>query len=179
MDPRSKCGRQTVTMTDRTTQHIWISHHTLTMSLNYRVKYLRSKNCHAQELIQTNCHVRLGHSKLFLKYLPFNSVRKRHSHQPYKKSHYRLYTTAVTKKALQQNAVRDQQLISHWWRQSVSQNWSTAVWYLLTHINLSINTTTTSNSFSLLYTSQFTNLASNEVTNHNLNACLYYLLIYH
>ena len=33
-----------------------------------------------------------------VKYLLFNSVTKRRSHRPYKKSHYRLYTTAVTKK---------------------------------------------------------------------------------
>ena len=32
-------------------------HHTLNMSLHYLVKYLCSKNRHAQEVIEANCHV--------------------------------------------------------------------------------------------------------------------------
>jgi len=71
-----------------------------------------------QEVIEAYCRVRLSHSKNSSKYLSgkillFNSVTKRSSHRPYKKSHYRLYTTAVTKKEmLRQNAVHDQQLVS-------------------------------------------------------------------
>jgi len=33
------------------------------------VKYLCSKNRHAQEVIEANCHVGLSHSKTLLKYL--------------------------------------------------------------------------------------------------------------
>jgi len=61
----------------------------------------------------------LATQKTVLKYLSgkifiINSLTKRCSHQPYKKSDYRLYTTVVTKKkTLQQNAVHDQQSVSH------------------------------------------------------------------
>jgi len=49
-----------------------------------------------------------------VKYQLFNSLKKRCSRQPYKKSYYQLYTTAVPKKKmLQQNAVHDQQSVSH------------------------------------------------------------------
>jgi len=93
------------------------------MSLHYLVKYLCSKNCHAQKVIEANCHVRLRHSKSSFKYLSdkniyyyllFNSVTKKRPRRTYKKSHYRLYTTAVTKKKmLQQNAVHYQQSVSY------------------------------------------------------------------
>ena len=90
------------------------------MSLHYLVKYLCSKNCNAQELIEANGDVRLSHSKNFflniclVEKALFNSLTKRHSHEPYKKSHDRLYTTVVAKKKmLQQNAVHDEQLVSH------------------------------------------------------------------
>jgi len=65
----------------------------------------------------------------------FNSLTKGCSHQPYKKSHCWLYTTAVTKKkTLQQNAVHDSsRSVTHGICLSVSKskNWSTTVWYLL------------------------------------------------
>jgi len=49
-----------------------------------------------------------------VKYSLFNSLTKRCLQQPYKKYHYRLHTTAVTKKkTLQQNAVHDQQSMGH------------------------------------------------------------------
>ena len=73
------------------------------MSLHYIVKYLCSKNDRDQEEIEANYHVRLSHSKIsckkyfLVKYLLVKPVTRRRSHRPYKKSHYRLYTTAVTK----------------------------------------------------------------------------------
>jgi len=39
------------------------------MSLHYFVKYLCAKNRHAQEVIDSNCCVRLSHTKTVLKYL--------------------------------------------------------------------------------------------------------------
>jgi len=36
---------------------------TLNMSLHYLVKYLSSKNCHGQEVIEANYHFRLSHLK--------------------------------------------------------------------------------------------------------------------
>ena len=87
-----------------------------TKALHYLVKKIR----HAQEVIEAKCHVRLSHSKklswniCLVKCLLFNSVTKRRLHWPYKKSHYRMYTTVVTKKKmLQQYAVHDQQSVSH------------------------------------------------------------------
>jgi len=44
------------------------SHHTLTKSLHYNVyESLCSKNNHAPEEIEANCHVRLSHSKISCK----------------------------------------------------------------------------------------------------------------
>jgi len=60
------------------------------------------KKSQCSRRIEANCHVRLNQSnKLFLKiclvkYSLFNSLTKRCLHQP-KKSHYQLYTSAVTK----------------------------------------------------------------------------------
>ena len=65
---------------------------------------------------------------------------------------------------LQQNAGHYQQSISYWWRQSLSQNWFTAVWYL------SVNITTISNTFCPLYTSYFTYLASSASLRTNVKA---------
>ena len=58
-----------------------MSYHTLSMSLHYLVKYVCSKNRHAQEVIEANCHVSLSHSKTVLKYFCgkqtlFNSLTK-------------------------------------------------------------------------------------------------------
>jgi len=84
------------------------------MSLHFFVKYPCSKNRHAQEVIEANCHVRLSHLKTVLKYLSGKifiiefTDEKKYTPAIYKKSHYRPYTTAVTKKKmLQQNAVHD------------------------------------------------------------------------
>jgi len=53
-------------------------------------------------------------NKCLEKYALLNSLTKSSLHWPYKKSHDPLYTTATTKKKLlQQNAVHDQQLVSH------------------------------------------------------------------
>jgi len=41
----------------------------LNVSLQYLVKYLCSKNRHAQEVIEENCRVRPSHSKTVSKYL--------------------------------------------------------------------------------------------------------------
>jgi len=91
------------------------------MSLHYLVKYLCSRNDCAPEKTEAHCHIRLSRWKIscknicLVKYLLVKSVIKRRpqvSHRPYKKSHYRLYTTAVTKtKMLQQYAVH---MISSW-----------------------------------------------------------------
>jgi len=85
-------------------------------------------------------------------------------HQPHKKSHYRLYTTAATKKKccckmLYMISSRSATMASVC--QSVSQNWSTAVYYLLTinSINLPMNIETISNSFCPSFTSYSTYLA--------------------
>jgi len=53
-------------------------------------EYLCSKCRNAQQVIEANCHVRVSHSKLFLKYL-----------------------SGKIFKTLQQNAVHDQQSVSH------------------------------------------------------------------
>jgi len=44
-----------------------IFHHTLYAAILYLVKYLCSKNRNAQEVIEANCRVRLGHSKNWFK----------------------------------------------------------------------------------------------------------------
>jgi len=69
------------------------------MLLHYLVKYLSSKDCHVQGVIEAN-------------YLS-GKISKKSSHPPYKTSHDRLDITAVTeKKMLQQMAVHDQQTAS-------------------------------------------------------------------
>ena len=45
------------------------------MSLHYLVKYLCSKNRRAQQVDEANCHVRLGRSKTFSKYLSNKILR--------------------------------------------------------------------------------------------------------
>jgi len=78
------------------------------------------KNRNAQEVIEANCHVSLSHSKhcfeiiVWCKIFIIYFANKKMITRPYKKSHYQLYTTAVRKKkTLQQNAIHDQQLVSH------------------------------------------------------------------
>jgi len=89
------------------------------MSLHYLVQYPSSKNCHAEEVFDANCHVRLSQSKIVLKYFSdkistFYLANKKCPHQPYEKSYDHLYTTAATKiKMPQQNAVHSQQSVSH------------------------------------------------------------------
>jgi len=46
----------------------------LKMLLHYLVKYLCSKNCHAQEVIEANCLVRLTHSKTFKIFVCYKSI---------------------------------------------------------------------------------------------------------
>ena len=76
-------------------------------------------------ILLVTTHLTLSHSKnhftnFLEKYLSFSSLTKWCSHQLYIKSYYRLYTTAVTNgRMLQQNAVHDQQSVSHWWHKSV------------------------------------------------------------
>ena len=208
------------------------------MSLHYLVKYLCSKNRNAEEVIEAFYRVRLSHSKNSLKIsvwkniLFLNSVTKRRSHWSYKKSHYRLYTTAVTKKEmLQQNAIHDQQSVSYWRSQSViksklvkssyifldnkltlilwdycgtcllTQQQSPTVFVLYTQVILlawrvlhlwgqtskanwvydAINhfASNVAKCSPILKILSPANWISNVVTHRNLNACLYYLIIYH
>ena len=44
------------------------------VSLHYLVKYVCSKNRHAQEIIEANFHVRLSHSEKNLKYLSGKNI---------------------------------------------------------------------------------------------------------
>ena len=85
------------------------------------------------------------------KYLLFNLVTKRRSHQPYKLPLSTVHNCCNKEKdvaAKIRTSVVGQLLMASVC-QSLSQNWSTAVWYLLitTHINLCLNVTTISNSF--------------------------------
>jgi len=49
-----------------------LSNDTLNVLLHYLVKYLCSKNCHAQDLSEASCHAKLSHSKQLLKnFLPW------------------------------------------------------------------------------------------------------------
>jgi len=60
----SKFFRRQTRLYERVQQdRIEISHHTLDMSLHYLLKYLCSKTCNAQQVIEANCHVRHSHSK--------------------------------------------------------------------------------------------------------------------
>ena len=99
-----------------------------------------------------------------VKYLLFNSVTKRRSHQPYKLPLSTVHNCCNKEKdvaAKCRTSVVGQSLMASVC-QSLSQTWSTAVWYLLitAHINLSLNVTTISNGFCPLHTSYFTWLAS-------------------
>ena len=48
-----------------TTSYLNIPPHLNYVAIHYFVKYRCSKNRHAQEVTEANCHVRLSHLKLF------------------------------------------------------------------------------------------------------------------
>ena len=103
--------------------------------VHYLVKCLCSKNRHTQKESAAKCRARLSHSKNCFGICVW--WNKQHF-VPWQKnvdvSHIKKHMTHCTQLLQQRKRCHSKMpdmISSRWWRQSVSQNWYSEVWYLL------------------------------------------------